>query len=507
MIPNYKLSDLKDWQVGPADYIYKRICVNLPTLLVAPTRSGKSFGIAAALKKAQDAGLLKTPGKPVNILVLTQKSIKIQFARVLKGFGIVNFLVESYAAMRSSLGEIGFIDWVTTIERGVTVIKPVWRAEDMPDIIILDEFQNLKNPNAQQTSIIEGFIEQGGLVVGCSATPYTVPGEGYIIALAGRLTSKGRWETDARELADVSNPWDINHEATKRFTENLEREGLLTKYEDIKYAHRTINRCRLIDFRTEQDRQLYYKAYEEYLRELEEAGREGPQGIIAKWVATLKFRQAAELLRAAQLAEAAIESIQKGEQVILFSNFVDTLRAVWHHLVKVKGIKADLIGFIIGSQNDKQRQQMIDDFQNGKILIILTTLKAGGVGISLHHDRPEGKPRRVILPPTWSGIELIQGLGRAHGPTSLSTTHQDVMWFKGTIEETDVVPRVEARMKCLKEAATKKETWADLFSRKNDEDLSGKIFGEQEEIDEESGVKVMFDIESLESELETTDSK
>jgi superfamily II DNA or RNA helicase len=67
------------------------------------------------------------------------------------------------------------------------------------------------------------------------------------------------------------------------------------------------------------------------------------------------------------------------------------------------------------------------------------------------------------LPPTWSAIELVQLLGRAHRINSRSTTHQDIIWYRDTIEEY-VAEKVQRKMKSLKEIVSKRETWLDLFT-------------------------------------------
>jgi len=140
------------------------------------------------------------------------------------------------------------------------------------------------------------------------------------------------------------------------------------------------------------------------------------------------------------------------------------------------------------AQNRKARQEEIDRFQSGQSKICFFTFKAGGVGLSLHHTdemtqqkvrhKPNGyaieediplipiRPRSVILTPTYSAPELVQGLGRCPRLTSLSDTNQFVVFYRGTIEER-VAQSVSQKLKCLKKVTRLKESWEDIITKHN----------------------------------------
>lgn len=138
----------------------------------------------------------------------------------------------------------------------------------------------------------------------------------------------------------------------------------------------------------------------------------------------------------------------------------------------------------LGVQSLKQRQVEIDRFQSGKSHYAMFTFKAGGVGLSLHHtdemtkvkcrrkkngwvhveDIPNipTRQRVCILAPTFSAIELVQGLGRCPRLTSLSDTPQTVVFYKGTIEER-VAALVSLKLRCLRKVVRTKESWEDTI--------------------------------------------
>lgn len=118
--------------------------------------------------------------------------------------------------------------------------------------------------------------------------------------------------------------------------------------------------------------------------------------------------------------------------------------------------------FDLGTQNPKQRQREVDNFQYGKSKCCLFTFKAGGVGLSLHHEFPYTKQRTTILTPTYSAMELVQGMGRCPRVTSLSDTSQIVVFYAGTIE-VHVAQKVSQKLKCLQKAVRQREQWDSII--------------------------------------------
>ncbi len=137
----------------------------------------------------------------------------------------------------------------------------------------------------------------------------------------------------------------------------------------------------------------------------------------------------------------------------------------------------------LGPQSPEERQSEIDRFQSGKTLYCFYTFKAGGVGLSLHHTdeftrekvrhKPNGyaviedipnipvRPRINFVAPTYSAIELVQGLGRCPRLTSLSNT-QRLIFYANTVE-TDVARIVSAKLRCLSKVVRMREAWNDVI--------------------------------------------
>jgi hypothetical protein len=107
-------------------------------------------------------------------------------------------------------------------------------------------------------------------------------------------------------------------------------------------------------------------------------------------------------------------------------------------------------------------------------------MRSGGVGISLHHDRVTTKPRHIILPPTWSAIDLAQALGRVHRLTTISETTQEVLWYAETREQ-DVKVRVELKLQCIAKAIVAKEQFVDTFMKAIGEEIDADELASAEE--------------------------
>ncbi len=117
----------------------------------------------------------------------------------------------------------------------------------------------------------------------------------------------------------------------------------------------------------------------------------------------------------------------------------------------------------LGTQSLTQRQEEITRFQTDVSRFCIFTFKAGGVGLSLHQNKPEYRVRDSLVAPTYSAVELVQGFGRGARLTSCSDTIQTMVFYKATIEE-DVALLVSKKLKCLRHITLQKESWEDIIT-------------------------------------------
>jgi len=460
-------------------------------LLQAGTGVGKTYITAQALKQVIPT-LLKSeaPDTPFPVLWIGPAATMIQTQRVLKSYGIAQYVMTlSYSALTSpKTGGAMFYQTRTEVTYGQEQIVYDWRECMLPRLVVFDECQALKNEESTRTAIARGLPDSVKRLF-ISATPYQRVCEARTVMVGVGMRSEynvlplsqGTAPSVMRSLATYGNTSAYSPRAMEKV------KGVMQPYtvnvKGIRFKHKARTECVLINFQRSEERQAYENAYNEYLEELFKLRGQTGHGILAaRLVAMQKFRQKAEEIRSPIVAGRAHNAITEGSQVIIASNFKNMLRGAWQALTKRYGYDPDRIGFVTGGQTAEQRQRHVDEFQAGKRDVMLLTMQAGGVGISLHHEQDEARPRHIILPPTWSAIDLIQCLGRSHRITSRSNTLQEVLWYRNTIEER-VAAVVENKVKCINKAVSAKEQWASLFAPNVDDDLGNVDADTDSEVD------------------------
>lgn len=467
-----------DWQGLVADQLVESLGKHRGVLLRGGTGYGKMYVTVDALSKAYTKGLLQQPEGSINptpILWLCPKSVKQQTLQVLKLYGISHLvMVLTYGQLKNKDGTDIFLSYETKMERGQPVIVPVWSELMLPAIVVCDEAHKLKNPDSRISRVVRA-LPAVVKWLGITATPVQRVIDGrYIVECCSAVTKYNMLPATEvtspailREIAYPKSVEEYSPSATERFRDAL--DDYIVEMKTVRFKFPTKTACTTIYFATEEERRSYERAYEEYLTEIRKIRRDfGGHGRMAFLVAMRKFQQKAELLRCPQIAERCAAAIAEDKQVIIASNFKDTLRSVWTILVKKYKLPAERIAYIVGGQSEQERQTNIDKFQQARADAVLFTMTAGGVGISLHHDRVSSKPRHIILPPTWSAIDLVQALGRGHRLTSLSPTTQEILWYGDTVEDRVKVV-VQRKVKCLSKAIVAKEQFMSMFEKLTDD--------------------------------------
>ena len=526
---------------------------------------GKTFIYGQVIRWLTDLKWFK--GKtfsPWPVLVVTKASVVEQTKRVLIDlFGldaIRDVKVTHYDALRSTAGTL-MLKEVEQVEDAIMHRKFKWKDGIHPVLFLWDEGQALKNITSQQSKIGQAvndittnpWINQ----IFCSASLITRVAEAKCVAVASRLKANygiarnipltnSHWGDFAKEVASPAGPEEYSPAAVGRLVTRL-----LPYIVDVKGVRPQFvarNSCQKIDFSNEKDRLLYQQAWDRYLEE--KAKIEGgnlPNSRFLILVQFLKFRQAAELIRAPYLAKAMWECVEvNGQAAACACNFKATIaKIVWilhndynvsrkdisliwggdaslsgnkqdeekytkaqiHEILArcmrgedidlktLKSIKTQLAQqatgldevpkeLELGVQSREMRQEEIDKYQSGRSRYCLFTFKSGGVGLSLHHtdEFTKQKVRRkkdsnwavvediplvptrqrvCFLAPTYSAIELVQGLGRCPRLTSLSDTSQILVFYRGTIEER-VKFIVDMKLRCLKKVVRQRESWEDI---------------------------------------------
>lgn len=140
----------------------------------------------------------------------------------------------------------------------------------------------------------------------------------------------------------------------------------------------------------------------------------------------LRARQKVELLKVPAVVRMAKESAAKGNRVLIFVNFTDTLIALCDRL------KTDCAYY---GGNKASRDEWLKRFQENdpacKYMII--NVAAGSEAISCH-DLDGRFPRESLIMPTWSGIKTVQVFGRVDRDGGKSPSMQRLIFAANTIE-------------------------------------------------------------------------
>lgn len=268
------------------------------------------------------------------------------------------------------------------------------------------------------------------------------------------------WPMFAKSIATDGEPLLYSPAAMERYMKHMKRFIYHVPHQRGKF--RAINNCALIDFKTEWERKFVMSAWDRYLEDCVKINKDVGDSPMAKLVAFLKFRQAAELARCETIADLLYQDVTFGGKAGVFAPcFRPTIARVVRILVRKYGVSRERISLIwggddslnktsrlsdaeiiewmrkmasgqdiprkiqkqiekqllqsqeereeieelkevdlrLGNQSRIERQREIDKFQNGESLYCFFTFAAGGVGLSLHHTDKNNKGKEVSLRP------------------------------------------------------------------------------------------------------------
>lgn len=143
----------------------------------------------------------------------------------------------------------------------------------------------------------------------------------------------------------------------------------------------------------------------------------------------LSARQHIEQLKIPIFIDLAEKYIESGRSVVIFVNFINSLRKLVEYFCK----KRIDCGYISGEQTIENRNDFITSFQNNDIKIMICMLAAGSESISLH-DLDGNHPRVSLISPSFSGKDLCQALGRIYRSGVKSIVEQKIIFCDQTVE-------------------------------------------------------------------------
>lgn len=335
--------------------------------------------------------------------------------KVLAEHGDADILVTSYALLRRD---------------------EEWYQDREFDVVILDEAQNIKNPEAQISKAAHRL--KGTYRFALTGTPIENSAQDLWsisrFALPGYLGSRQSFtERFVKPLGTADPAGSVRERLSRRLRPVILRR---LKSEVAKDLPGKIEQVVFCDLKPKQ-REVYAKLLQESRTSLVEA--QGGRKRMLALTALLRLRQTCCDLRllglkeideeeasvkAEVLAELLEEALEGGHRVLVFSQFVEMLQLI------VPQLAAKQIDFCYLDGQTRNRADVVKRFQTKEIPVFLISLKAGGVGLNL-----TGADTVIHVDPWWNPAVEAQATDRAHriGQDRVVTSYKLIT--RNTVEE------------------------------------------------------------------------
>ena len=380
-------ADLRDYQKRGYSWLVQNIKTGFGSILADDMGLGKTLQVLSTIQYLKDKGHLEKE----KVLVVAPTSLLTNWQAEINRFtpDLTSYIfhgtgrrftkkkydiyLTSYGVIRSDIEKFKKQKWFLTV---------------------IDEAQNIKNPNTKQTKAIKSIKSKHRIAM--SGTPVENRLSEYWSIFdftnKGYLTSLKKFRKNyIVPIEKEKNQETLNN--FKQITEPFIMRRLKSDKNIIKdLPDKIVNDiyCNL----TKEQVALYKETLDSSIREVEENEGIKRKGLVLKLINSLKQicnhpsqftkTQKADIYESGKLEVLmnTLENIiQSGEKVLIFTQYVQ-MGEIIQKLIEEKFSQEVL--FLHGSLTRKKRDEMIDKFQRkpqNKIFII--SLKAGGTGLNL----------------------------------------------------------------------------------------------------------------------------
>jgi len=400
---------------------------------------------------ASDTGTGKTPVAIAvayilsrKVFVICPKNVIPPWKRMARRFG-VRLVAVNYEMLRT--GHTEFARWLRKkdprTQRYTKNKQFAYSDYFQPDewLFVFDECHRMKDPTTLNCAMGVEAIVAGFKVLGLSATAADNPMHmKFTGLLTGLIEQPNHFWGWCRDHGVRKGKWGMEFVGGRDVLSRIHRQIFPARGSRIRVVDlgdrfpqtQIISEAYEMNGATSQIQAIYQEMHRE-IAKLEASKRRDKGACILTEI--LRARQEVELLKVPTLVQMANDARDEGMAVIVIVNFQDSVDAI--------AKKLRTVNTITGSDKMEHRLRLIDRFNADDEDIVVLNIKAGGLGIDLH-GTASGKPRMVLISPTYSGIDLKQALGRAHRAGGARSI-QRIVWAAGTLEE-KVCDRVRERL-------------------------------------------------------------
>ncbi len=348
------------------------------------TGKGKSWiaaGLALWLQKHDPAKFCNFLGLFPPILIITKKSVVLEFRDTLKRLGLesVGLAVDvwSYNEVFSAKNKNFFREEVVNIfGQPNKVIRFNLPEQAAPKLIILDECQEIKKEKSKRTKYLDAFLQFPSIKwVFTSATPAVTVWDTMFMSIAMRLPYGARPLTRetfpefARTLTLGADPRQANAAALERWSAALGDRFVKPPGDPQKV--KALNKVKLFEITDPANKAMLKNAMKNYLEALERTGRSiDPQGQVM--VAFMVMARAAELASVDTWVADAINAHRNGYAPVIAIRFTETLKELVMKLCesdyfKTQGLTKDKISLIWGGNREIKPEELLPEARAAEI--------------------------------------------------------------------------------------------------------------------------------------------
>ncbi len=387
-LPKDLRASLRPYQLRGFEWLYKNSNLGFGSLIADDMGLGKTLQVITTLLKFKEEGRLEKEKAlvvvPTSLLSNWQKEIE-KFAPTLTNFiyhgTSRNFQFESFDITLTTYG---------IIRSEIEKFKKIrWQA------VIVDESQNLKNPDTAQTKAIKSL--KGNVFMAMSGTPVENRLSEYWSVM--EIVNRGFFGSLKKFNEDFGKPIqrERDHAAISRFRQ-ITSPFLLRRLKsdksiisDLPDKIENNQYCSL----TKEQAALYQKTVESALKTIEGTEENfARQGLVLQMIVALKqiCNHPAQYLKkgdrnpefsgkAMMLLDILENILENQEKVLLFTQYREMGNLLEKFVSQKFGIETM---FLHGGSPRKQRDAMVEKFQTDHTAkVFILSLKAGGTGLNL----------------------------------------------------------------------------------------------------------------------------
>ena len=388
-LPNNLAANLRPYQQRGYEWLYKNARLGMGSLIADDMGLGKTLQvIATLLKMKQEGAFKKNKGMvvvPTTLLTNWTKEIA-KFApelrphlyhgpsRSLAQLPEADLLLTTYGVVRSEEESLGKMKW---------------------SVVVIDEAQNIKNPNTAQTKAVKKM--KAGIKIAMSGTPVENRLSEYWSIFD--FANKGYLGSLKKFVSDYAIPIEIDRDQHKldkfkRVTEPFILRRVKTDKKIIQDLPDKIEIDQACTLASDQAA-LYQSVVDQALRGID-GEKDGfkRSGLIFKMMTALKQicnHPTQYLKKGGANPEASGKSLllldlirqvlENGDKALIFTQYAEMgtlLQTMFQEQMQLE------VPFLHGGVSRKNRDEMVEDFQNNRATrILILSLKAGGTGLNL----------------------------------------------------------------------------------------------------------------------------